>query len=123
MEKNKFEELVERAFERLPEMFRNKVDNVQIIVEDYPSAEQLRNVRVRSRHSLLGLYEGVPLEHRGTWYGTSPTTPDRISLFQKNIEAVCRSEGEIERTIEDVLIHEIGHYFGMSEEEIRAAGY
>jgi predicted Zn-dependent protease with MMP-like domain len=123
MEKKPFEELVEKAFETLPEFFRERVDNVQIIVEDYPSPEQLRRVHAHSYHDVLGLYEGIPLERRGTWYGMSPTVPDRISLFQKNIEAVCRSEKEIEAKIQEVLIHEIGHYFGMSEDEIRAAGY
>lgn len=123
MEKKQFEELVEKAFLALPETFRNKVDNVQITVEDYPSSEQLERAHVQSYRDLLGLYEGIPLERRGTSYGMYPTMPDRISLFQKNIESVCRSEKEIEEKILEVLIHEIGHYFGMDEDEIRAAGY
>lgn len=123
MEKKQFEELVEKAFLSLPERFRDKVDNVQIIVEDYPSREQLERANVYSYRDLLGLYEGIPLERRGTAYGMFPTMPDRISLFQKNIEAVCRSEKEMEEKVHEVLIHEIGHYFGMDEDEIRAAGY
>lgn len=123
MKREKFEELVEKAFNNLPETFLNKVDNVRISIEDFPSTEQLRSVHSHSQYELLGLYEGIPLEKRGVWYGTSPTLPDRIVLFQKNIEAVCRTEREIEEKIHEVLIHEIGHYFGMSEEEIRAAGF
>lgn len=123
MEKSRFEELAEHAFENLPDAIKARIDNLQIVVEDYPTPEQLRTVHLRSKHALLGLYEGIPLEKRGVWYGTSPTMPDRISLFQKNIEAVCRSEFEIEHKIREVLIHEIAHYFGMDEEEIRAAGY
>lgn len=123
MEKRQFEEFAERAFENLPELFKGRIDNVQIVVEDYPNEDQLKNLRPASRYELLGLYEGIPLEERGPWYGAVPTVPDRISLFQKNIEAVCRSEKEIERKIQEVLIHEIGHYFGMSDKEIHDAGY
>ena len=123
MDRVRFEELAEKAFESLPELFRERIDNVQIVVEDYPSEDQLRSVKLSSKHELLGLYEGIPLEKRGTWYGSSPTMPDRISLFQKNIEAVCRSESEIGRKIQEVLIHEIAHYFGMTEKEIRDAGF
>lgn len=123
MEKVKFEELAERAFENLPDVFKERIDNVQIVVEDYPSDDQMKRLKISSRYELLGLYEGIPLENRGTWYGSTPTVPDRISLFQKNIEAACRTEKEIERKIQEVLIHEIGHYFGMSEKAIRDAGF
>ena len=88
-----------------------------------PSEELVRNLRLRSKHHLLGLYQGVPLTARGSWYGTMPVVPDKISLYQKNIEAQCSTEEEIEDKIYEVLLHEIGHYFGMSEDEIRAAGY
>jgi len=123
MDKVIFTALVEKAFSRLPAMFRERVDNVQLFVEDVPSPEQVRSMQLSSRNELLGLYEGVPLEHRGTWYGATPTVPDRITLFQKNIERMCRSDDEVERKIQEVLIHEIAHYFGMNDEEIRAAGY
>ncbi|HWP82036.1 MAG TPA: metallopeptidase family protein [Bacteroidota bacterium] len=115
-----FEEIVERSFETLPSKFRDKIDNVQIVVEDYPDEEALRGSR-SSKYELLGLYQGIPLNRRGTWYGASPTLPDKITLYQKNIEMACRTEGEIEHRIAEVLFHEIGHYFGMNEREIRAA--
>ncbi len=123
MDRVRFEELAEKAFESLPELFRKRIDNVHIVIEDYPSEDQLTRARLSSKHDLLGLYEGIPLEKRGTWYGSSPTVPDRISIFQKNIEAVCPNESEIGKKIQEVLIHEIAHYFGMTEKEIRDSGF
>jgi predicted Zn-dependent protease with MMP-like domain len=123
LDRERFEEHVEKAFLHLPDAFKDRVDNVQIIVEDYPTDEQVRSLRLPSRRHLLGLYEGISLEKRGVWYGTSPTVPDRITLFQKNIESQCRSDEEVEKKIHEVLIHELAHYFGMDEEEIRSAGY
>ena len=120
MTKNRFEEIAQAAFDSLPEEFRSRIDNVHIVVEDYPSDDVLQNMK-GGRNSLLGLYQGTPLPHRNTWYGTAPTGPDKITLYQKNIEAVCRNEAEVELRILEVLYHEIGHYFGMNEREIRAA--
>jgi predicted Zn-dependent protease with MMP-like domain len=71
----------------------------------------------------LGLYEGIPVTKRGIDYGMYPVVPDTITLFQRNIEAACRTSGEIGRAIRDTLIHEIAHHFGFSEDEIREAGY
>jgi predicted Zn-dependent protease with MMP-like domain len=123
LERSDFEKLVEQAFDRLPPKFKEAVENVGIVVEDYPSEEIVRNMRLRSKRQLFGLYQGVPLPHRGTWYGMSPVSPDKISLYQKNIEAFCRDDTQIEQLVYDVLVHEIGHYFGMNDEEIRDAGY
>jgi len=123
MDKIEFEEIVNHAFEHLPDIFKQNIDNVQFNIEDYPTAEQMSKIKLRSKYSLLGLYEGIPLNHRGTWYGSSPTLPDRITLFQKNIESYSETETEITDKVREVLIHEIGHYFGMTEEEIRNAGY
>ena len=123
MDKIEFEEIVNHAFEHLPDMFRENIENVQFNIEDYPTAAQLSKLKIRSKYSLLGLYEGIPLNHRGTWYGSFPTLPDRITLFQKNIESYSETEIEITDKVREVLIHEIGHYFGMTEEEIRNAGY
>ncbi len=120
MTREQFEEIAQRAFDRLPLTFKQRIDNVQIVIEDLPSDDALASVGAR-RRELLGLYQGVPLTHRGTSYGMYPTGPDKISLYQKNIERVCRSEEEIEHRITEVLFHELGHYFGMNEEEIREA--
>jgi predicted Zn-dependent protease with MMP-like domain len=123
MERTDFERIVEQAFDRLPDKFKQAIENLAILVEDYPTSEMLQSVGARSKRHLLGLYHGIPLTHRNTWYGTTPTPPDQIFLFQRNIEDHCHSTEEIEQAIYDVLIHEIGHYFGMSDEEIRQAGY
>jgi predicted Zn-dependent protease with MMP-like domain len=121
MDQSEFAKLVEKAFGHLPEEFKKVIENVSINVEDYPSEEIVQLMKLRSKYDLLGLYQGIPLPHRGTWYGMSPVTPDKISLYKENIER--ESHGDIEETIREVLLHEIGHYFGMSEEQIRSAGY
>jgi predicted Zn-dependent protease with MMP-like domain len=118
-----FERIVERAFDRLPKKFRDAVENVGIVVEDLPSEDVARKMKLRSPRFLLGLYQGVPLNQRGSWYGMTAVIPDKISLYQKNIEAVCRNDEETEQKIVEVLVHELGHYFGMDEKEIRDAGY
>ena len=123
MERTLFEHIVQQTFDRLPAQFKEVIENVGVVVEDYPSEELVRKLRLRSKHDLLGLYQGVPLTARGSWYGMTPIVPDKISLYQNNIEAQCATEEQVIDKIYEVLIHEIGHYFGMSEEEIRAAGY
>jgi len=123
MEREVFEQIVERAFDKLPQNFKEALENVGIQVEDYPDDEIIKKMNLPSRYNLLGLYQGIPLNKRGSWYGMSGVVPDKISLYQKNIEAVCRSDDQIEQKIVEVLIHEIGHYFGLDENEIRNAGY
>ncbi len=120
MTRERFEEIAERAFESLPDAFKGRVENVQIVVEDFPSGDALAGTRAGKRN-LLGLYQGVPLPHRGTSYGMYPVGPDKITLYQKNIESVCRSDEEVEHRIVEVLFHELGHYFGMNEREVREA--
>ncbi|MCX6142580.1 MAG: metallopeptidase family protein [Ignavibacteriales bacterium] len=120
MTRERFEEVAQHAFDSLPEKFRHNVENVQIVVEDYPSTDA-RARTGSNRHGLLGLYQGVPLPHRGTSYGMYPVGPDKITLYQANIEGTCTTEDQIERRIVEVLFHELGHYFGMNEREVRDA--
>lgn len=120
MTREQFEQIAQEAYDSLPADFLNRIENVAIVVEDYPSDDVLGKVKT-DRHSLLGLYQGIPLTQRGQWYGMTATLPDKISLYQKNIEAVCRNDEEIEFRILEVLFHEIGHYFGMDEKQIRNA--
>lgn len=123
MDRDRFEKIVEQAFEKLPDKFKKAIDNLGVVVEDYPADDIVRQMKLPSRYHLLGLYQGIPHKHRDTWYGTSPVLPDKISLYQKSIESVCRTDDELEHKIVEVLIHEIAHYFGMNDEEIRAAGF
>ena len=123
MEREPFEQIVEQVFELLPDKFKEAIENVGVIVEDFPDDDLVRQLKLPSKHHLLGLYQGIPLTRRGTWYGNTPVPPDKISLYQNNIEARCRTSDEVREKIREVLLHEIGHYFGMSEAEIRAAGY
>lgn len=123
MEREAFEQIVEQTFDRLPEHFKKAIENVGVVVEDYPDEELVQKLQLPSRHHLLGLYQGIPLPARGSWYGMTPVSPDKISLYQKNIEGRAGSQVEICDKIYEVLVHEIGHYFGMSEEEIRSAGF
>jgi predicted Zn-dependent protease with MMP-like domain len=111
MERSKFEALVAQALDNLPRTFRNKLTNVAIIVEDLPPNE------AESEGLLLGLFHGIPRTEKTVF---SPSPPDRIFLYQRNIEAVCASEADVRRQISATLLHEIGHYFGLSEDELRS---
>lgn len=118
-----FARTVQEIFESLPVLFQQKMENVHIAIEEQPSEETLRKMGIRKPSDLLGLYEGVPLTRRGEGYGMYPVVPDTISLYKKNIERGARSVEEVRQRIRSVLIHEIAHYYGMNEEEVRAAGY
>jgi len=111
-----FERLVTEAIALIPRRFRREIKNLAIVVEDEPSPELLEEMEIEPPDSLYGLYQGTPLTER-TWpYGN--TLPDRITIFQKPIEEDCEDEDEIRAVIGETLIHEVGHYFGLSEEEI-----
>jgi predicted Zn-dependent protease with MMP-like domain len=113
MEYEKFEELVIKALSELPPEFQSKLENIDIVIAARPSTRQLANIGLRHYTDLLGLYEGVPLTKRGTQYGMVP--PDKITIFQKPIEAKCRSERRIAKEVQQVVRHEIAHYFGFDE--------
>jgi predicted Zn-dependent protease with MMP-like domain len=114
-----FDEIVERAYARIPARFRRRLQNIAIVVENEPSARQLRSSRVPPGSTLLGLYEGRPLIHRSV--SESFTMPDRITIFQGPIERSARDPSQVEQIVADTLWHEIAHYFGMNERQVRAA--
>ncbi len=116
-----FQHYMEKALESIPESFRARMDNIAFIVEPYPSDNDLERLGLKDRRMLLGLYSGIPYTRRDTGY--MGTMPDRIILFQKNIESLCRTERELVDKIREVVIHEVAHYFGMDDEEIRNAGF
>ncbi len=111
MEKEEFEKLVEEALSEIPGKFKKLIQNVAVIVEDNPPSG------LKHSSSLLGLYHGTPFKHRGPYYGNLP--PDVVVIFQKPIERICRSHEEIKKKVREVVFHEIGHYFGLSEEDLR----
>jgi predicted Zn-dependent protease with MMP-like domain len=120
MDREKFEELVEKVVQNLPEEFVNHLDNVEVLVAEQPTPSQLHKSRLKANQTLLGLYEGVPQTRRGTSYGM--VLPDKITIFQKTIEAKCRNDEEIIAEIEHVVKHEIAHHFGISDARLREIG-
>jgi len=116
-----FQKYIEHSLENIPQNFKEKLENLVFIIEDYPSIQDLERLDLKYKEQLLGLYSGVPYTYRNTSY--MGTVPDRIILFKKNIESICRNEKELQLKINEVVIHEIAHYFGMKEHEIRKAGY
>ncbi len=116
MEREEFVNVAEEALDSLPEEFRSRIQNVAILVEDFPANQSTLQPGQRKR-LLLGIFHGVPATKRSVF--NLPTGPDHIVLYQKNIEAVCSSEAEVRHQIRQTLIHELGHYFGMTEEQLR----
>ena len=114
-----FEQIVADVIESLPEAFREKLDNVEVVVEDYPPREILR--RLPRGRLLLGLYQGVPHKRRTTRYGL--VLPDKITLFKKNIESISYSSADIFKNIRRTLLHEIGHHFSLSDKDLRDIGW
>lgn len=112
-----FEELVTEAISGLPEKFKEKMENIAVAIEDLPSQELLGEMKIKSPYGLLGLYRGVPYTRRGIWYRN--VMPDKIIIFQKPIEVQCRNKEEIRESVRKVVIHEIGHYFGLDEADLR----
>ena len=118
MTRAEFERLVREAVTLIPPRFRREMKNLALVVEAEPSAELLEEMGVEPPDSLYGLYQGTPLPER-TWdFGNN--LPDRITIFQRPIEEDCEDADEIRGVIGETLIHEVGHYFGLSEEEIEA---
>ena len=140
MTRERFKRLVEEALEALPEKFARLVKNVAVVVEDEPSRDTAQRPaaagsgqaalsgqpaesgKASSKHEdaeeeglLMGEYIGVPLTERGAW---EAPPPDKIVLYQKNIEAACESEEEIREEVRLTVLHELGHYFGMDEEQL-----
>jgi predicted Zn-dependent protease with MMP-like domain len=120
MDRARFERLVEEAVASLPAEIRAKMDNVVLIVEDYPASCRTRRPH-GDRPLLLGLYEGQPLTERDSSYGM--VFPDRITIYQRNVEAVCRSDAEIREEVRLTVWHEIAHHFGIDDQRLHDLGY
>jgi predicted Zn-dependent protease with MMP-like domain len=116
MTRAEFERLVAEAVTLIPRRFQREMRNLALVVEDEPSAELLEEMEIEPPDSLYGLYQGTPLPERSWAFGNA--LPDRITIFQRPIEDDCDDVDEIRAVIGETLIHEVGHYFGLSEEEI-----
>ena len=116
MELERFSALVDEAVASIPAGFREKLDNITIIVEPLARPGLARRMG-HNPWGLLGVYQGVPYAGRGPWYGN--VLPDRILIFQKPIEQQARTAAEIRKLVRRVVIHEVGHYFGLSDDELR----
>ncbi len=116
-----FDRLVRDAIHELPQNLKDRLSNVSVVVEDKPSSSVLGKLRLLPNTLLMGLFQGVPLNKKSVWH--SGTLPEKITVYQNNIEAICRSEEEIKRRIIKVVRHEVAHYVGFTEEEIKGMGY
>lgn len=117
--RDQFEELVAQALDGLPEDFARLLDNVAVVVEEEPSDELLEEMGFDlgdpDRDELFGLYQGVPLNDRGSWYSQ---LPDRVTIYRGPILRCCISRREVMREVRDTVVHELGHHFGLEDHEM-----
>jgi predicted Zn-dependent protease with MMP-like domain len=116
MTRDRFKQLVAEAIMLIPKRFRREMGNIALVVEDEPDEALLEEMEIDPPDSLYGLYQGTPLTEREWSHGNQ--LPDRITLYQVPIEEDCEDEDDVRAVIGETLIHEVGHYFGLSEEEI-----
>jgi predicted Zn-dependent protease with MMP-like domain len=119
MSQDEFDKLVKEAYGRIPNRFRKRLQNLAMLVEAEPSPAQLAEAGVGPGGTLLGLYQGRPLTKRSVF--ESFAMPDRITIFQGPHERLAPDEGQLQRMVEDTVWHEVAHYFGMDERQVRAA--
>ncbi len=121
MKRAQFVKLVGEVLDSLPEEFRNRIHNLAVLVEDQPPKKSRRPAEKagpgKTRTLVLGVFQGVPATRRSTF--DLCIGPDRITLYQKNIEAVCSNKAEIRREVRQTVLHELGHYFGMDEAQLK----
>ena len=116
MTRQEFQTHVDQALAMIPDRFREAMKNIAIVVEDEPSPQTLRDLELDPPDTLLGLYQGTPLTERQWSHGNA--LPDKITLYQGPIEDASSDNEDVVIAIAETLIHEVGHYFGLSEEEI-----
>jgi predicted Zn-dependent protease with MMP-like domain len=114
MTRRQFEALVEKALRRLPKPFKDKIQNIAVVVEDWADDETLKDLEIEPPDTLYGLYRGVDLTRRDSTYGN--VLPDTITIYQGPIEEDCADEAEMAELVRDTVVHELGHYFGLDDE-------
>ena len=117
--REQFERLVRKALSQLPDDVRNHLDNIDVVVDGWASKSQLVGTGIENEMELLGLYEGIPLTDR---YGYDLVLPDKITLFQKPIEAICETQEQIAEEIKATIVHEIAHHFGIDDDRLHNLG-
>ena len=120
LSQEEFEDAVLSGLKKLPKVLKSKMENIDVVVEEEASREILEDMGLRSPRDLLGLYQGIPFDRRGFYYGN--VLPDKITLFKNPIESVCRNKEEVEKKVREVVIHEVGHYFGLDDERLEELG-
>ncbi|MHC4446039.1 MAG: metallopeptidase family protein [Planctomycetota bacterium] len=115
-----FEQLVIQALDDLPGFFQEKLQNVEVVVADWPTEAERRAVGLKPGQLLFGLYQGVPLTRRTSHYGL--VLPDKITIYRLPIERVCRTPEEIIRRVQRTVKHELAHHFGISDDRLRELG-
>lgn len=121
MSDEEFHSLVAAAVKAIPGEFKKKLENVSVVIEEWPNVSQTEKLKRRGTYGLiLGLYEGVPQTRRGR-YGIGGAIPDKITLFKNPVLMIARSKKDVQKIVIDTVVHEIGHHFGLSEAEIRNA--
>lgn len=117
MDTAEFERLMNDGIAAIPEPFRSKIENVAFVIEDNPSSEQQMQLHLDDHHKLLGLYQGIPQTKRGVHYYA--VLPDKITLFKEPILSLSDDPEIIKQIIADTVWHEVGHHFGLNEQEVR----
>ena len=117
--REQFEMLVRKLIEELPVIVRDRMKNIDVVLEDWPSPIQLAGTGIDHMDQLLGLYEGIPVSER---YGYDMVLPDKISLFREPLQGICNSLDELTSEVRQTIIHEVAHHFGLSDEQIERKG-
>ena len=117
--REQFQNLVLQALSDLPEYVRHSLQNVDVVVDDVASINQIAGTGIENAMDLLGLYEGIPLTER---YGYDMVLPDKVTLFQKPIESICDTQEQMAEEISKTLIHEIAHHFGLDDDHLDRLG-
>jgi predicted Zn-dependent protease with MMP-like domain len=120
LSRDAFEDIVAKVVDDLPEEFRQELDNVEIVIEDWPDSGTLQAAGARHPAALLGFYHGIPKTKRTRGYNL--VLPDKISIYRRPILMRCRTAEQVHAMVARVLRHEIGHHFGISDERMRELG-
>ena len=121
MTRKEFETIVEGVLEELPKEFKDKLQNIDIVIEEELDMEAVKRLGLGAKGRLLGLYQGVPLKDRTHYYGM--VMPDKITLYKQNIERSCEAgESDIHEEIKHIIQHEIAHHFGISDKRLKDLG-